>query len=243
MAGRHLPLFYLLVATLVAAPHNKAVVIIDLEGRFDVTRVISCTPYTAPAAGRNADSSDANGQDTRIPQAASHPAQGDEKDHLKVHDEASLGGAPDSTTTAAQGTTHASGRPTRPYVVTLADLQHLYVYRPARGSRSHVRDIIASAEQYMLYGTHRSRDREWWGTIVVGAAGATPFRGSTGPMVDVAAAWKGWLRVDRAEVPGFGLGLSAEESLADRGRRQAAVDAAGWAASSLWGGFAFDERG
>lgn len=83
----------------------------------------------------------------------------------------------------------------------------------------------------MLYGdaSRASAGREWWGTIVLGGLGAG----------DVVAGWKGWLRVDRESVRGFALGISAEEALEQRERRQDAVEAAGWAATSQWGGFVF----
>ncbi|KAG9251728.1 uncharacterized protein F5Z01DRAFT_263551 [Emericellopsis atlantica] len=37
--GRHLPLLYKLTSTLVAPPHSYALLVIDLEGRFDATRL------------------------------------------------------------------------------------------------------------------------------------------------------------------------------------------------------------
>lgn len=39
LTGRYMSLVYGLVSTLVAAPHRKAVVVIDVENRFDVTRL------------------------------------------------------------------------------------------------------------------------------------------------------------------------------------------------------------
>jgi hypothetical protein len=87
----------------------------------------------------------------------------------------------------------------------------------------------------MLYGAHRaSAGREWWGTVVVGGSGAPG---------DISASWRGWLRVDRASVGGFAVGLSAEEALDQRAARQEVVDRAGWTASSAWGGFVFFEDG
>lgn len=87
----------------------------------------------------------------------------------------------------------------------------------------------------MLYGeaSRASAGREWWGTIVLGGLGAG----------DVIAGWKGWLRVDRESVRGFALGISAEEALEQRARRQDVVDEAGWAATSQWGSFVFLEGG
>lgn len=125
-----------------------------------------------------------------------------------------------------------------------ADLDHLHILRPAHGSPAHIAKCVASIQEYMLYGSHRSRAREWWGTIVIGGglnpAGAVSAAASP-VQVAVTAGWKGWLRVDRAEVLTF-WDLSAEEALADRDKRQAAVDEAGWAASSPWGGFTIGAR-
>lgn len=42
ISGHHLPLIYKLASTLASPPHNFALVIIDLEGRFDATR-LSCS--------------------------------------------------------------------------------------------------------------------------------------------------------------------------------------------------------
>jgi hypothetical protein len=188
LTGRHRELLYVLVATLIRPPHDKAVAIVDFEGRFDPLRLL-----------------------------ATRPAQEE-----------------DTFTTAPLKT-----RPT----VQRADLDHVHILRPARGSDTHIAACVASMEEYMFYGSHRSRGREWWGTIVIGG-GLNP-RGSASaaasPQVAVTAAWKGWLRVHRAEVPTFG-DMSAEEALADREKRQAAVEEAGWVASSPWGGFLICRR-
>ncbi|KAK2062122.1 hypothetical protein LY76DRAFT_506390 [Colletotrichum caudatum] len=170
VTGRHLPLIYSLISTLVSPPHNKTVLVLDTEHRFDATRLV-CGPD---------------------------------------------------------------------------NIRHVYVHRPARrgipeqhGVSSagmgpdQARELVAAAENWMLYGDHTSGSRELWGTVVIGAIGAG----------DVTAAWKGWLRIDRHSVPGFSLGCSAEEAIADRQRRQDAVDAAPWAASSQWGTFSFAEPG
>jgi hypothetical protein len=129
-----------------------------------------------------------------------------------------------------------------------ADLDHVHILRPARGSSTHIADCVASIEAYMLYGSHRSRGREWWGTVVIGGgldpagrSASAAASASAQAQVAVTADWKGWLRVDRAEVPSF-WGLSAEEALADREKRQAAVEDAGWVVSSPWGGFEIGRR-
>ena len=112
------------------------------------------------------------------------------------------------------------------------DLQHIYVVRPARSTPDHLRQVVADAGEIMLYGDHVSKDREYWGTIVLGGLAAG----------DLIAGWKGWLRVDKGQPPGFALGVTADEALAQRDKRQLAVDELGWAASSAWGGFTFGER-
>lgn len=111
------------------------------------------------------------------------------------------------------------------YPATPADLAHVHVYRPGRG-REQVQAVLAGVDEFMLYGSHASRGREWWGTVVIGGAGG-----------HVSAGWKGWLRVDREEVNGFAVGMSAEEALREREGRQRVVDAAGWVASSPWGSY------
>ncbi|KAK6214179.1 39S ribosomal protein L22, mitochondrial [Pestalotiopsis sp. IQ-011] len=106
------------------------------------------------------------------------------------------------------------------------DLRHVYVYRPARSSfRANVTSeamdqtqaSVAAAQQHMLYGAHASRDRAWWGTVVVGGSGG-----------DVNAGWKGWMDVRRSEVAPFGVGMSLEEALLERERRQERVRERGW---------------
>ncbi|KAF4447610.1 hypothetical protein F53441_8867 [Fusarium austroafricanum] len=157
ISGRHLPLLYRLISNLISSPHLYAVLVIDIEGRFDAT-CLTC---------------------------------------LSSH------------------------------------LQHVYIHRPARSDKEHTRALVAEAEDILLYGNaaRGSAGREWWGTIVVGGMGAG----------DITADWKGWLRVDRESVHGFALGISAEEALEQRKQRQDAVDAAGWVATSQWGGFTFKE--
>ncbi|EFQ34041.1 hypothetical protein CGRA01v4_12097 [Colletotrichum graminicola] len=170
ITGRHLPLIYSLVSALVSPPHNKTVLVLDTEHRFDATRLI-CGP--------------------------------DNIRHVYVH---------------------------RPACFSIPE-QH--GVSSAGMGPDQARDLVAAAENWMLYGDHASSSREWWGTIVIGAVGAG----------DVTGAWKGWLRIDRDTVPGFSLGCSAKEAMADRQRRQEAVDAAPWTASSQWGGFTFTEPG
>lgn len=140
-----------------------------------------------------------------------------------------------STVPYSEGTTNTA-RHVRP-----ANLDHVHILRPPRGSTATTADCVASMEKHMLYGTHRSRAREWWGTVVIGGAGGGGSNSVGGtmsaPHVAVTAGRKGWLRVDRAVVPTFRCDVSAEEALADREKRQAAVEEAGWSMTSPRGGF------
>ncbi|KAI1345869.1 hypothetical protein F5Y01DRAFT_322533 [Xylaria sp. FL0043] len=176
VSGRYLPFLYHLLSTLIAPPHNYAVVVVDAEGKFDITRLVTSTspsPSTATAP------STAN-----PPEKASYPA-------------------------------------------SPADLAHVHIYRPARRGREHVDAVLASVQEYMVYGNHSSRGREWWGTVVVGGTGGG----------DVNAGWKGWLRVEREGVAGFTVGMSVEEALRERERRHEVVERAGWVAASPWGAY------
>lgn len=204
LSGRHLPLIYLLVATLISAPHNKAVVVIDIDARFDITRVTQCAPHQEAPVPAGTDAAEDNGHTMGQQKIANHASQ-------------------PVTPPARQ--------------VAAEDLKHVHIYRPARGSPSHIREVLSAAEQHMIYSRHASIAREWWGSIVIG--GGSPA--VLGPEVaSVTTGWRGWLRVDREEVRGFGLGMSIEEALLDRERRQRAVNDAGWTANCVWGGFTFD---
>ncbi|CAN8106068.1 unnamed protein product [Discula destructiva] len=199
LAGTHLPLIYKLVATLISAPHNKAVVVIDIDAKFDITRVLQCAPSPSSAA---------------VAQTAS-----------------------DSTTPRGEPPLPAAHTAHEPRVA-LEDLRHVHVYTPARGSPSHIRHVLASAEHYIIYCRHASVAREWWGTIVIGGGSPTAL----GPgHADVTTGWRSWLRVDRDEIRGFPLGMSAEEALLDRDQRQRAADDSGYTATCAWGSFTFRE--
>lgn len=215
LSGRHLPLIYLLVATLIASPQKQAVVVIDIDARFDITRVLQCAPHRPAPAQRPARSAPrASANDTHVQQTQPTPAS------LRSYEDRAA--------------------PGHEQQVTVEDLKHVHVYRPARGSPSHIRDVLASAEQHMIYSRHASMAREWWGSIVIGGGSPTAL----GPgNADVTTGWKGWLRVDREEVRGFPVGMSVEEALVDRDQRQRAADAAGFTATCAWGSFAFDEAG
>ncbi|KAK6951465.1 hypothetical protein Daesc_008000 [Daldinia eschscholtzii] len=119
------------------------------------------------------------------------------------------------------------------YPAQLSAIRHVYVYRPARG-QDQVRAAVAAAGEWMLYGAHGSRAREWWGTVVIGGSGT-----GGGPSVkgDINAGWKGWVKVEREEIEGFPADFSVEEALRDREKRQKVVDDAGWVASSRVGSY------
>jgi hypothetical protein len=176
-----------LVSTLIADPHRYAIVIIDSEYRFDVTRLVSPSSHVDESENVN---------DKSLP-------------------------------------------------ATLADLGHVYVYRPARSSlrprsgalsdeppQDQTQISIAAAEHHMLYGAHASRGRAWWGTVVIGGSGG-----------DVNAGWKGWMDVQRREIAPFGVGVSAEEALAERDRRNEFVQQRGWEGRSRVGVYPWGERG
>ncbi|KAK3395220.1 hypothetical protein B0H63DRAFT_385279 [Podospora didyma] len=182
VTGRYRELLYVLVATLIAPPHEKAVTVIDFDGRFDPARILATAVVEA---------------------STDNPQQ-----------------YPRS-----------------------ADLDHVHILRPPRGGLAHIASCVASAQEYMLYGSHCSRSREWWGTVVIGG-GLNPAGTASAAVsahVAVTADWKGWLRVDRADVSTF-WGKSVDEALADRDQRQAAVDDAGWVATSPWGSLRFGRR-
>ncbi|KAI1148506.1 hypothetical protein F4825DRAFT_433801 [Nemania diffusa] len=46
VSGRYLPFLYHLISTLIAAPHNHTLVLIDTEGKFDITRLVASAPST-----------------------------------------------------------------------------------------------------------------------------------------------------------------------------------------------------
>ncbi|KAK4175144.1 hypothetical protein QBC36DRAFT_190579 [Triangularia setosa] len=197
ISGRCHELVYVLIATLVAKPWEKAVVVVDFEGRFDPLRMLA-----APLAG---------------------PASS----------------LPDNQEEA-----------TKKVRVKKGDLEHVHVLQPRKGNWEQqpparfVSACLTTMEEYMLYGAHRSRGREWWGTVIIGG-GFNPVGGlpkAVSAQVAVTAGRRGWLRVERAEVPGFGE-LSVEQAVKGREKRQQAVEQMGWVGSSPWGGFSFGGEG
>ncbi|KAM7205400.1 hypothetical protein V8F20_003169 [Naviculisporaceae sp. PSN 640] len=200
ITGRYNELLYLLVATLIAAPHEKAVAIIDFEGRFDPLRVLATVPFKDEL------------------QTKLSPVSGRHNTSITQH------------------------------FVRKADLDHVHIMRPPSGDAAHTAQWVASVEEYMLYGDHPSRTREWWGTIVIGGGNNPAGNPSAAASAQLAvtAGWKGWLRVDRAQpdtASGFPLGTSLEEALNARENRQRLVENTGWAATCPWGRFTFHGNG
>ncbi|KAK0744717.1 hypothetical protein B0T21DRAFT_280312 [Apiosordaria backusii] len=194
ISGRYYELVYVLIATLIAKPWGKAVVVIDFEGRFDPLRVLA-----APLAGSASST------------------------------------LPDN-----------EGKVTKKARVNKADLEHVHILQPKKGNWEQqpparfVSACLTTMEEYLLYGAHRSRGREWWGTVVIGG-GFNPIGGlpkAVSAQVAVTAGRRGWLRVERADVPGFGE-LTVEQAVRDREKRQQAVEQMGWVGNSPWGGFSF----
>lgn len=113
-------------------------------------------------------------------------------------------------------------------------------------------DVLRAARQWMLYdaaASGPSRDREWWGTVVVSGSG-TPLNvgvdveNGVGLGMLVTAGWKGWLRVEREDL-GIGSGggggggfASVEEALAQREakRKESVERGTRWVAGSGRGG-------
>lgn len=109
------------------------------------------------------------------------------------------------------------------------DLQHVHVFRVDPRWRVPLVELVAAAEQRVLYGTQRRRDRPWWGTIVVGGTGGGGVAGNASSSADnsthsnntlshgVGAALVtgsyGWLRVGRQEQDAFESHKERQEQL------------------------------
>ncbi|KAK3942911.1 hypothetical protein QBC46DRAFT_424015 [Diplogelasinospora grovesii] len=133
-----------------------------------------------------------------------------------------------------------------PAAVRESDLEHVRIMRARRCPPAQVEEILAGIEKYMLYGPHSSRGREWWGTIVIEGgllSDAARAAATSSPQVAVIAGYSGgWLRVSRPVGSIFETARTIEEAFRDREKHRAAVDAAGWVATSVWGGFRFGQR-
>ncbi|KAH8818320.1 hypothetical protein F5882DRAFT_280136 [Hyaloscypha sp. PMI_1271] len=98
--------------------------------------------------------------------------------------------------------------------LSMADLGHVHVFRC---SKERLKVTLQGLENYMLWGKHGSKGREWMSTFVLGGVGG-----------DVMVGWRGWLGVERESVGTFGEGISVEEAWGERERRQEVVDGKGW---------------
>lgn len=195
--GRYWPLLYVLLATLIAPPNNKCVLVVDCDGGFQVGKILECTPVSMLPL---------------LPHMQPGNLPGDLRDRA---------------------------RPPYHRGVLAADLAHVYVVRPADSREGPLCRAILSAKQYMMYGQHRSRDREFWGTVVIGAD-------DPGADVDVVCGtMRCWLKVERQYVPGLGgRGVTSYEgALKKRAEHEAERAFTPLAARCIWGRFNFDERG
>lgn len=117
-----------------------------------------------------------------------------------------------------------------------SDLKHLHIFRPTAQS---IEITLKGVEEHMLYGNHSSYGREFGGTILLGldgrdAVNAVDLRGMGKP--EMVMGWRGWLRVEREEVEAFGIGVSVEEMLEERERREMVVRGKGWRGMGEKGG-------
>ncbi|RYP20191.1 hypothetical protein DL765_002950 [Monosporascus sp. GIB2] len=229
VAGRYLPLLYHLVSTLVAAPHRYAVLVVDPEARFDVTRVVGSSSPADPSSELRGGSAPAGPN----PTAASSPGP---NPNLNPDPNPDPSPRPNPDPSPRPNPGPGSGS----YPATPADLRHVYVLRPPLSSP--LAPAVAAAREWMLYAAHGSRDRELWGVVVVGGSSlpspsSVSDGGGGGGDVLVTTGWRGWLRVEREDVPGFGMGgsgrggvLSVEEALRERRRWDEVVERASWVA-------------
>ncbi|EPE30665.1 hypothetical protein GLAREA_03632 [Glarea lozoyensis ATCC 20868] len=96
--------------------------------------------------------------------------------------------------------------------LSVEELRHIHVFRATKGNLA---ATVAEVERYMVGGRHGSGWRVWRGSVVLG--GSVPA-GGLGDGLLVSTGWRGWLRVEREEVGGFGLGGSVEEAWGGEGR-------------------------
>lgn len=120
-----------------------------------------------------------------------------------------------------------------------SDLTHVYVIRPADRREGPLCRAILQAKQYMMYGPHRSRDREFWGTILIGAD-------SPEAEVDVVCGtMKCWLKVERQFVPDlWRRGVkSYQGGLQRKDEHETERAFTPLIARCIWGRFKFDDKG
>jgi hypothetical protein len=203
---------YHLVSALIATPHRYAVVIIDADHRFDVTRLLASSSCRVPSPNAQAvpqerTTGECSGESIDVVNAGSLPATKNDLHHLYVYRP-----APSSPVRRHPADNHA-----------------------LLGSTSdQVQAYVAAARDHMLYGEHASRDRRWWGTIVVDGGGG----GGGG---EINAGWKGWMEVQRREAPGFAVGISVQEALEDRERRHQMTRQRGWEGRTRVGKYVWGE--
>ncbi|CAK7239309.1 MAG: hypothetical protein STHCBS139747_000739 [Sporothrix thermara] len=142
-------------------------------------------------------------------------ARFDARQLLGVQPRASTANAPAATAAAAAAVMAGDGASSSSLCnlsapVTEDDLQHVHVFRVDPRWRVPLAELVAAAEQRVMYGGQRRRDRPWWGTIVVGGASGSSSVGGTGGRASSSALGHsvgaslvtgpyGWLRVDRQE--------------------------------------------
>jgi hypothetical protein len=105
-----------------------------------------------------------------------------------------------------------------------------------RCTKENFKTTLDGVEEYMMGGDHKSKAREWVGVLVNGHVGQ---KGG-----DITVGWRGWLMVEsrRGIVPTFGVGVSAEEAMTERGRRWSVVEKMGWRAVSQEGDYMWSEE-
>ncbi|KAH6683201.1 hypothetical protein B0J14DRAFT_141426 [Halenospora varia] len=106
-----------------------------------------------------------------------------------------------------------------------SELKHVHVFRPAK---SNLAVTLSSLDSYMLNGEHASKGREWKGTFVLGGSPGVGIGKGAEERILVGTGWRGWLRGEREEVTGFGVGISGEEAWAEREQRWGVVVGKGW---------------
>ncbi|KAL1836139.1 hypothetical protein VTJ49DRAFT_5537 [Mycothermus thermophilus] len=242
ITGRcHRDLLYPLIATLIAPPHEKAVAIIDCEGCFDPLRLLATRPYedvTTPVT-----------TNTSTTVASYHHTAGAGMEGVEP---------PPTAIPHIPGPSLPAIRPRPNTTLRPSDLEHVHILRPPTPSTTtttttttDLSKLLVSLQSYMLYTPHRSRAREWWGTIVISSSSSSSTSSSSGhssssivqgyghghghaqrygqgQVAVMVGERRGWLRVERME-------RTAEESLEEGKGVIAEGMGTGWVASSPWG--------
>lgn len=97
--------------------------------------------------------------------------------------------------------------------------------------------MVSQVREYMIYGDHGSRGREFLGVVVIDAG-----VGASGSGADFLCGWRGMMKVmdEREEILGFGMGMSVEEALSEREVRHVEVEKKGWIAKWEGGSMRWD---